>query len=749
MEGRKSHPLLSGGNLKEKPKYMHGFSSSQIQSLAAVCEALIPSLPTNGVNQISDDNALYSYYTSSASQTPFPNETAELMVKRGIPKAVLVVSLVLKFLSTRIGTLLMCGSTCLDWKWPFIHKFSELSINKRESILQKWSRGTLVLPLRTVFFMLKVTCFYTFFSLTDEKSQNPAWEAIGYHVEKVEISGQPEKERPLEKGVIETEKENELTLRESLVQKGLKVTENPKDHSTLNIECDVVIVGSGCGGGVAAAVLAKAGLKVVVLEKGHYFTAEDYSGLEGPSMNEMYASGGIFSTLDGKFILLAGSTVGGGSAVNWSASIRTPDHVLQEWSAEKKISMFGGDEYQSAMDEVWGRIGVTENCVEEGFQNQVVRKGCENLGLKVEGVARNSTENHYCGSCGYGCRKGEKKGTDSTWLVDAVNDGAVILTGCKAEKFLLVKDKNLEHRKRCKGVIATVESESESESTRMKLHIEAKASVAACGALFTPPLLVSSGLKNKNIGKNLHLQPVLFAWGYFPESGSQLKGKNFEGGIITSMNKVITGEPNFRTIVQTAGFGPASYAVFLPWVAGKDMKDRMSKYSRTALLFTLVRDVGSGEVREEGRVSYKLNKFDEENLKAGLRQCLRIMIAAGAAEVGTFQNNGQRLECEGVGGEDVEKFLEKVMAAGGPSSGGQYWNTYASAHQMSSCRMGADERDGAVDGNGESWEGKGLFVCDGSVLPTAVGVNPMITIESTAYCISKRIADYLDKEKQT
>ncbi|KAG8370824.1 hypothetical protein BUALT_Bualt13G0023600 [Buddleja alternifolia] len=745
MEGRKCHPLLRGGSLVESKKYKHGFSSSQIESLAAVCEALIPPLPIlDGTisNGELNDKAIYSYYKSSGSQAPFPQETAELLVKRGIPKAVLVVSLVLKFLSTRLGTLLLCGRACLDWKWPFVHKFSELSIEKREAILQKWSRGTLLLPLRTVFFMLKVTCFYTFFSLTDENSQNPAWEAIGYHVEAVESSTEPHKERPLEKGMIETKNITELKLKESLIQKGLQVTEN-SDDNTLNIKCDVVIVGSGCGGGVAAAVLAKAGLKVIVLEKGHYFVTEDYSGLEGPSMNEMYASGGIFSTLDGKFILLAGSTVGGGSAVNWSASIKTPNHVLKEWSLGKKISMFDSDEYQSAMDEVRKRIGVTENCVQEGFQNQVLRKGCETLGLKVEGVPRNSSENHYCGSCGYGCRRGEKKGTSCTWLVDAVNNGAVILTGCKAEKFVLVKEKNEKFRKRCKGVIASVES----KSIQKKLNIEAKASVSACGALFTPPLLVSSGLKNKNVGTNLHLHPVLFAWGYFPESVSELKGKNYEGGIITSFHKVVTGEPNFRTIVQTPGFGPASYAVFLPWVSGQDMKARMSKYSRTAILFILNRDVGSGEVKEEGKIKYELNRLDKENLKAGLRQSLRILIAAGATEVGTFQSDGQKMECKGIGNEDIEKFLDTVMAVGGVADGGKYWTTYCSAHQMSSCKMGANEKDGAVDGNGESWEAKGLFVCDGSVLPTAIGVNPMITIESTAYCISKKIEEFMKNEK--
>lgn len=577
----------------------------------------------------------------------------------------------------------------------------------------------------------------------DENGDNPAWKAIGYEVSANEKTNNVSNKRPLEKGVIETMHEQDTTLQQSLTKKGLNVTLDTQKN-ILKVKCDAVIVGSGCGGSVAAANLSNAGHKVIILEKGNYFVPQDYSSLEGPSMDQQYECGGMLASVDSRILVLAGSTVGGGSAINWSACIKTPQKVLKEWSENQKLSLFSSLEYLTAMETVCTRIGVNENCTQEGFQNQVLRKGCQNLGLKVDYVPRNSSGNHYCGSCGYGCPKGEKQGTQATWLVDAVDKGAVIITGCKAERFLL---ENNGRKKKCLGVFAKVLN----NRITMMLQIEAKVTISAGGALLTPPLMISSGLKNKNIGKNLHLHPVLMTWGYFPESNSNFKGKANEGGIITSVYKVPSSEDSnldARAIIETPLLGPASFASLCPWESGHDFKERMLNYSRTAHLITIIRDMASGQVTTEGRVSYRLNETDKENMRAGLQQSLRILIAAGAVEVGTHRSDGQRIKCSSsseVSENEVKEFIDSVYPMEGALSPGENWNIYCSAHQMGSCRMGRNENEGVVDENGECWEAEGLFVCDASVLPSAVGVNPMITIQSIAYCISNRILDYLGR----
>uniref|UniRef100_A0A7N0UUF2 Long-chain-alcohol oxidase n=2 Tax=Kalanchoe fedtschenkoi TaxID=63787 RepID=A0A7N0UUF2_KALFE len=744
-------PSLSG---RREGKYQHGLSSREMEVMASLCEAYFPSLSGELADKLSaelghtDDvaAAVRSFYEAPGSQYPLPHETAEKFAKMAKLEAWILVRLVLWLLSTRIGTVLLCGTLCLGRKWPFLCRFADMPVVQREKVLQWWTRQRFLTPIRVAFGYVKAIFFFTIFSRVADNSQNPTWKAIGYNVDRAVQPMKLEAQRPLERGIIETNKETDLTLLDALTERGLEASVD-QEEKLYKIKCDAVVIGSGCGGGVAAAVLASSGLKVVVLEKGNYFTSKDFSALEGPSMNELYENGGLLPTVDGESIIMAGSAVGGGSVVNWSACLKTPKSVLHEWSEICKIPLFGSSEYHTAMDVVWERLGVTNKCSAEGLQNRILRQGCEKLGLDVESVPRNTSEDHYCGSCNYGCKRGEKKGTDTTWLVDAVNCGAVVISGCKAEKLILQHNKYTSRkRKKCVGVSAA----SFNNRITRKLHINAKVTISACGSLLTPPLLTSSGLKNPNIGRNLHLHPVLTVWGYFPESNSDggLAGKAYEGGIVTSVHKVVSEDGDVRAVVECPAIGPGQFAGLAAWTSGLEMKEKMVKYSRTCHLFSMIRDEGSGVIITEGRVFYKLSAVDKENMRAGLQQACRILVAAGATEIGTHRSDGQRLKCKGISEVELENFLESLNAEGSAMAPVENWVLYTTAHQMGSCRMGVSEKEGAVDQNGESWEAEGLYVCDASVLPTAVGVNPMITIQSTAYCLSNKIAESLKRREK-
>uniref|UniRef100_A0A0D6QT97 Long-chain-alcohol oxidase n=1 Tax=Araucaria cunninghamii TaxID=56994 RepID=A0A0D6QT97_ARACU len=731
------HPMLRGGR---KAPCTHGFSAAEIKSLGVLCDTFIPSVSRE--NLLERDPEIESFYLLHGSQNGIPEQVAKKISSLLRPSDVAVARWVLWLLDTRVGTWMLCGSTSLKPQFPYLQTFAEISRSKREQILLEWSRGKRFALLKSVFKLFKIFILFIFYSTTDENGQNPAWKPIGYSPPDLN-SHVPASIRPLEKGVIDLTSGGE-DLPSLFEGTGFSVTKEEVNVTNFaglrnwRVECDAVVVGSGCGGGVAAGILAQAGYRVIVLEKGKYFARDDLTLREGPSMENMYESEGLLSSNDGNFFILAGSTVGGGSAVNWSASIPTPPHVLNQWATRHGLPLFATEEYQCGMKTVCERLGVQDRCSKESFQNTVMRKGCEKLGYSVDNVARNSTADHFCGSCCFGCRSGNKKGTNQTWLVDAVRAGAAVLAGCRAEKVLCVPAGG--KRKKALGVVASLCG----DGGRIVVH--ARVTVVAGGALHTPPLLRASGLRNPNIGRNLRLHPVQLAWGYFPE-GKEPEGTSYEGGIITAMCKDGAGydgsTSGYGTILQTPAAFPGMFAALIPWTSGADMKDRMCRYARTAHVFALARDSGGGSVMRYRDIHYRLADVDREKVAEGLRKAVRILIAAGATEVGTHRSDGQRFVAEGATEDEIEDFVSNVAPAKGSAS---LWTTTCTAHQMGSCRMGKDEKSGAVDWKGESWEVEGLFVCDGSLLPTAVGVNPMITIQSVAFCVSKYILDFLRKD---
>lgn len=767
--------LMKGA--QQPTRYANKLSAWEMDSLTALCNTFLPAMePPNSTL----DESVAQFYRTSPSTIGTPDYLGGLISRR-LGHHVFLVRSMLLLLSTRIGTFIMGGFLSLSPRFPFLHRFSQLPLEKRQRIVRSWATSWFKY-FRMAFVGAKLLVTFSFFTQVDEKGDNPTWKGIGYDgpdphfksnrpntlnhqvdylvprpIQGPNTKGQDQPNAfnvkedlygPLYRAVISVQRTRpKEILAESLRHAGFHVSVKRKkkqEQPVMSIRCDAVVVGSGSGGGVVAGVLASAGYKVLVLEKGQYYARSNLSLLEGPTLDQMYEGAGMLTTRDMGIVILAGSTVGGGSTINWAASIRPPEHRMREWAHVHELEIFESPLFKEALDVVCEKMEVQQECPKEGLNNMVLRKGCLELGYPVENVPRNAPADHYCGWCSLGCKDGKKKGVSETWLKDLVDSGnGVILSGCEVIKVLHKRKNNGKGRDIATGVAFKLDGESQ------PCLIEAKATIVSCGALNTPTLLKKSGLKNSNIGKNLHLHPVVMAWGCFPEGDES--GKSYEGPIMSAMSTITADHTNksgsnYEAIIQTPSMHPGMFAVVMPWISGPDYKHRMARFSRTAHIFTLVRDLGSGTIVSSPNpfdVTYEMDPIDEAKLKKGIERLLRILAAAGAEEVGTHQFSGTSINLKKVSSDEFESFVKRESSkAIKPRS-----TTIASAHQMGSCRMGVDPKNSVVNQRGETWEVEGLYLADSSVFPTALGVNPMVTIQATAYCTAQSIVEYLKRKK--
>ena len=542
--------------------------------------------------------------------------------------------------------------------------FTRLRGERRERALLSWCDSRLALR-RAGFQALRkglLTIAYT-------QPGTPAWERIGY---------------PGPLGHTRTTDRTLSTLRVS--------------RDTV-LDCDVCVVGSGAGGGVAAAVLAQAGLDVLVLEAGGHYEEADFDGAELDGLRRLYHARGTTATDDHGIGILAGSCVGGGTVVNYTTSFRTPDEVRAEWGG-----VFATDAFTEALDAVCDRIGVTTGESTPSKREQVVSRGLEALDWHVAPMPRNvrgCDQDGVCGYCGYGCPLGAKQSTLRTWLVDAQDAGARLLARTRADRVLVDGG-------RARGV----EARTDDGHT---VTVRSRAVVAACGALETPALLRRSGLTAAGVGRNLHLHPVGGALAVFDE-----EIRPWEGTLQAIHSDQVEGVK-----LETTAIHPALLVGAAPWRSAAQHAELMSWLPRLSLVGVLVRDRDPGEVRvgRDGRpvVRYRLSERDVARLRAGTEASARVLEAAGAVRVVSAHAGYVHYEPGRSG--NVETFMRDADACGwGPGQIALY-----SFHQMGTAAMGSVCDDsGAVVGT------RNLVVADASAFPSASGVNPMVTIEALA-----------------
>jgi long-chain-alcohol oxidase len=353
------------------------------------------------------------------------------------------------------------------------------------------------------------------------------------------------------------------------------------DDATL--DCDVCVVGSGAGGGTAAAVLAAAGLDVVVLEAGDYYDDADFDGAELAGWARLYEQGGSTATHDQSVGLLAGACLGGSTVVNYTTSFRTPDEVRAEWAGHG-VPAFESDAYTQSLDAVCDRLGVNLDHNRVSRREEIFRRGLDTLGWHCDAMPRNvlgcDQNGPECGWCGFGCRRGAKQSTVKTWLADAHAAGARVLVRARARRVLVFG-----------GAARGVEARTPDGHS---VSISARAVIAACGAIQTPALLRRSGLTNASIGRNLRLHPATGVFAFFDDEVRPWEGTL--QAIYSDEHRNLDGE-GYGVKYETTAFHPSLFAAFAPWRSAASYAELAGGLRRTSLVGVLLRDKGGGEVR--------------------------------------------------------------------------------------------------------------------------------------------------------
>ena len=579
----------------------------------------------------------------------------------------------------------------VGWK-----RFSALAPEERDRALLAWGDSRLP-QRRAVFQALRKGALLFYYMLPGAGGgPNPAWEAIGYDGPLGKLADAPPK--PLQ------------PLR-------------PDRDTTLG--CDVVIVGSGAGGGAAAGALSEAGLDVIVLEAGDYYDDEDFDGSEHGAVTRFYM-GAPTATHDQSVSLIAGSCLGGGTVVNYTTSFRTPDEVREEW-ASHGVPEFTSDAYTASLDAVCERLGVNQEHNDPSTREQKLRDGCLALGWHIDAMprgVRNCAQGRECGYCGLGCRVGAKQSAVKTWLADAAQRGARLVVRATVERVVVAGGA-------ARGVVGTT-------ADGHRLTVSSRAVIVSCGAIHTPALLRRSGLHNPNIGKHLKLHPATAVWGVFDE-----ELKPWEGVMQALYSDQLRDlHDGYGLKFETAANHPHLFIQFVPWRGARDHLGLMQALSNSVPIGVLLRDRDGGEVRvgRDGQpvARYKLSDFDTAHLRTGIEGAAQILEAAGARRI--FSSHAKWVSYDvDEGGPNAaarKRFMAEADAAGyGP---GQV--TLGSFHIMASARMGGSPATSACDPTGQTWDVRDLYVMDGSSFPTASGVNPQISIQAIAHMNARRLA---------
>ena len=489
-----------------------------------------------------------------------------------------------------------------------------------------------------------------------------------------------------------------------------------KRENSIPKNLEVAVIGSGAGGGIAANLLNQK-YEVGIFDKGHFPNGETNNETFG--YHNFYETNAIQQTRGYKVQLLAGMGIGGGTSINWTTSLRTPDNILSEWDAlTQQNNYFNSDSFNKSLDYICQNLNVDETNNKIPQKEIKLAQGLELNKTSYKIIPRN-TKNNDCLESGFstfGHSDDTINSSYKSWFSkDKFNEENIYSN--THVKSLSISNGKATH--------VNVEHNGQSYSVAVEKVI------LASGSLNTPKILLNSGYKNKHLGQHLKLHPVSGVAGKFSELQNPWAGSM--QGIYSDDH--LFRKDNYGYLLEGLPMHPSLFFPFFP-NNQDNFGDFISSYNYWSGSIVLTSDTSSGSIINKNPQhlwKYNLNNFDHGNLLHGIESLVKANFLAGAEEIMVATSPTMHWKRES--NEDIESFIGKVRKVRNEP----FRILLGSAHQMGTARIHPNPSEGVVDLNGKVHGLENVYITDSSTFPRCSGVNPMITIQAMSHFLASKI----------
>lgn len=505
------------------------------------------------------------------------------------------------------------------------------------------------------------------------------------------------------------------------IKEGLSSGWKHIDASTLiqnqTLEADVVIVGSGAGGGVAAEILTDAGLTVIIVEGGPLKSSESFNMEERRAYPNLYQQAASMKTKDKAIGIFQGRAVGGSTTINWTTSIRTPKPALEFWAKDKSVKGLSREELNPWFEKMEKRLNISKWEYEPNRNNQALQQGCEQLGWDYTVIKRNVKGCWNTGYCGMGCPVNAKQSMLVTTIPAALDKGATLVSRAKVSK--------LEHHGDKIFAVKAQALDEQLRPTSVEIVFKAKHYILSAGAIHTPTILMRSKVIDPNqlLGQRTFLHPTLLSGAVFsdpinghsgaPQSiySDEFVWKDGPEGALGYKLEVPPVHP-ILIASKTLGYGKSHAAL-------------MEQFNQLQVTIALIRDGyhtdsqgGQVQLTDKGfALDYPLTDAFWGAAKRAFLSMAELQFAAGAQQVLPITEGAPYLNSW----QEAKTVIPNLDL-------GSLKTVVASAHVMGGCPMGEDLKMSMVNSQGSSHYYENLSVMDGSIFPTSLGANPQLSI---------------------